>query len=169
MHLKLTYTRKDFEEILIGFVDADWGGQDAQNRNSTSGYIFKMFQNCTITWRTKRQTSVAASSTEAEYMALYEAAREAMWLRSLAESINLKIINPIVIYEDNMGCIAIANNPTNHDRTKHINIKYHFSRDQIEKHVIKLEYVCTGKQIADTLTKPLLRHKFQEFRIGLGS
>ncbi|RVE43631.1 hypothetical protein evm_011715 [Chilo suppressalis] len=88
--------------------------------------------------------SVAASSTEAEYMALYEAVREALWLKSLAISLNINIDKPIVIFEDNNGCISIANNPINHKRTKHIDIKYHFSREQIEKNVITLNYIPTG-------------------------
>jgi len=61
---------------------------------------------------TKRQNSVAASSTEAEYMALFEAVRETMWLKSLLDSVNIKLERPIKIYEDNQGCISIANNPT---------------------------------------------------------
>ncbi|CAH2207849.1 jg3075, partial [Pararge aegeria aegeria] len=166
--LKLTYRRCNYNNILCGYVDSDWGGNDTKDRKSTTGYLFKLFEQCTITWSTKKQMSVAASSTEAEYMALFEAVREALWLKSLAASININIVNPIIIYEDNNGCISIANNPTNHKRTKHIDIKYHFSREQIEKNVIKLNYIPTGQQLADALTKPLPAITFHEMRRKMG-
>ncbi len=166
--LKLCYVKSEYKNILIGYVDSDWGGNDKNDRKSTSGYVFKLFEKCTICWGTKRQASVAASSTEAEYMALFEGVREAIWLKSLANSINLNITEPIIIYEDNNGCIQIANNPSNHKRSKHIDIKYHFSREQVEKNVIKLKYVSTGDQLADILTKPLPSGRFLEFRVKMG-
>lgn len=166
--LKLCYKRCDYNNILCGYVDSDWGGNDIRDRKSTTGYLFKLFDQCTITWSTKKQMSVAASSTEAEYMALYEAVREALWLKSLAVSIHINIDKPITIYEDNNGCISIANNPTNHKRSKHIDIKYHFSREQIEKNVIKLNYIPTGQQLADALTKPLPAVIFQTMRSKMG-
>lgn len=166
--LKLIYKRCEYNQILTGYVDSDWGGNDTNDRKSTTGYIFKLFEKCTITWNTKKQQSVAASSTEAEYMALYEAVKEALWLKSLANSIHIIIPTPIIIYEDNNGCISIANNPTNHKRTKHIDIKYHFSREQIEKNVIKLNYIPTGQQLADALTKPLPAVTFHEMTQNMG-
>ena len=166
--IKLNYMRGNYNDLLIGYVDSDWGGNDEKDRKSTTGFLFKLFEQCTICWSTKRQLSVAASSTEAEYMALFEAVREAMWLKALATSINVNIEKPIIIYEDNNGCISIANNPTCHKRSKHIDIKYHFSREQVEKNIIKLNYISTGNQLADILTKPLSAVKFLEFRAGMG-
>lgn len=93
--LKLTYKRCGYNNILCGYVDLDWGGNDTNDRKSTTGYLFKLFEQCSITWSTKSQMSVAASSTEAEYMALYEAVREALWLKSLANSINLHIVDQL--------------------------------------------------------------------------
>ncbi|KPI92981.1 Copia protein [Papilio xuthus] len=168
INLKLCYKRSEYNHILSGYVDSDWGGQDTRDRKSTTGYLFKAFDICTITWSTRKQMSVAASSTEAEYMALYEAVREALWLKSLAVSMHICIDKPIVIFEDNNGCISIANNPTNHKRTKHIDIKYHFSREQIEKNVITLNYIPTGRQLADALTKPLPAVAFHEMRRKMG-
>lgn len=167
LDLKLTYIQGDYNDLLCGYVDSDWGSNEI-DRKSTTGYLFKLFDRCTVSWNTKRQISVAASSTEAEYMALFEAVREALWLKSLATSININISEPITIYEDNNGCISIANNPTNHKRSKHIDIKYHFSREQIENNIIKLQYLPTGKQLADALTKPLAALKFQELRFEMG-
>ena len=96
-------------------------------------------------------------------MVLFEGVKEALWLKSLANSIKVDVINPITIYEDNNGYISIANNPTNHKKTKHIDVKYHFSREQVEKNVIKLEYVPTG-ELADTFTKSLPAVKIIQLR-----
>ncbi|CAK9801638.1 Copia protein [Anthophora plagiata] len=167
-NIKLNYTRGNYNDMISGYVDANWGGHDENDRKSTTGYLFQLFERCTISWSTKRQSSTAASSTEAEYMALFEAVREAIWLKSLALRININISKPIVIYEDNNGCISIANNPGNHKRWKHIDIKYHFSREQIEKNVIKLKFICTEQQVADVFTKPLPATKFLEFRTRMG-
>ena len=166
INLRLTYKRCAFNDFLCGYVDSDWG-RDEFDRKSTTGYVFKVFEQCVISWNTKKQTTVAASSTEAEYMALHEAVREALWLKSLASSINIHIVNPIILYEDNNGCISIANNFTSHKRSKHIDIKYHFSREQVENKTIKLIYVSTGNQLADVMTKPLAAPKFLEFRAKL--
>lgn len=163
INLKLVYKRNDFKNILYGYVDADWAN-DQLDRKSTTGYIFKLFDQNTICWNTKRQNSVATSSTEAEYMALYEGIKEACWLKSLLNSIKLEILNPIIIFEDNNGCIAIANNPTDHKRSKHIDVKYHFSRDKIAQKEIMLKYISTDKQLADPFTKPLPAIQFQKLR-----
>lgn len=164
----MNYVRDNYNNIISGYVDSDWGGHDENDRRSTTGYLFQLFERCTISWSTRRQASVAASSTEAEYMALFEGVREALWLKSLVVSMNIEISKPITIYEDNNGCISIANNPSNHKKSKHIDIKYHFSREQIEKNVIKLEYVSTENQVADIFTKPLPAMKFVEFRTKMG-
>ncbi|CAK9816243.1 Copia protein [Anthophora plagiata] len=166
--IKLTYTRGQYNNLLIGYADSDWGGSDTNDRKSTSGYLFQLFEKCTICWSTKRQASVAASSTEAEYMALFEAVKEALWLKSLAISINIRIEQPIVIYEDNNGCISIANNPSSHKRSKHIDIKYHFTREQVERKVIQLIFISTENQLADILTKPLPAVKFLKCRAEMG-
>lgn len=131
--VRLVYKRNDYKDLLTGYVDSDWAGNEL-DRKSTTGYIFKLFDNNTICWNSKRQNSVAASSTEAEYMALYEGIKEALWLKSLLSSIKLDLTKPITIFEDNNGCIAIANNPIDHKRSKHIDIKYHFSRDFFKNH-----------------------------------
>lgn len=163
--LKLTYYKKsEYNDMLIGYVDADWGGNEL-DRKSTSGYLFKLFDNCTIT---RRQNTIAVSSMEAEYIALFEGIKEAMCLKALLFSINISIPKPIVIFEDNMSCISIANNPTNHKRSKHIDIKYHFSRDMILKGYISLTYLSTGNQLADVMTKPATASKLNTININIG-
>lgn len=101
-------------------------------------------------------------------MALFECVRETIWLRNLLESLSLIIPKPIPIFEDNNGCICIANNPTNHKRTKHIDIKYHFTREQITQHKISVQYIPTGEQLADAFTKPLPAVKFINIRNCIG-
>lgn len=98
INLKLIYIRNDYEKVLVGYVDSDWGGSTT-DRKSTTGYVFKLFHTCTVCWATKRQNSVATSTTEAEYMALYEGVKEALWLKSLLNSFMLDMSNPITIYE----------------------------------------------------------------------
>jgi len=133
--MKLEFKKNlSFENVIVGYADSDWGGNEI-DRKSTTGFLFKIFNQNLICWNTKRQNSVAASSTEAEYMALFEAVREALWLKSLLESVHIQFERPIKLYEDKQGCISIANNPSCHKRSKHIDIKYHFTKEQIKNNV----------------------------------
>lgn len=157
INICLIYEKNNSQQILTGYVDADWGG-DEIDRKCTTGYVFKLYKN-TISWNSKRQHSVATSSTEAEYMALFEGVKEACRIRSILTNMKLEL-EPTTIYEDNNGCIAIANNPTDHKRTKHIDIKYHFIREKIQQKIITVKYLSTGEQQADKLTKPLSAVKF---------
>ena len=112
-------------DTLSGFCDADWGG-DLDTRRSTSGYLF-MIGGATVSWSSKKQATVAKSTTEAEYVALSFAAQEAIWLRRLLADIGFGDLNPTVIYEDNNGAIDLSKNPKHHNRTKHIDIAYLFT------------------------------------------
>lgn len=164
LNVKLIYKRNNYyDHILDGFADSDWA-RNTNDRISTSGYLFRMFESNQICWNSKKQKSVACSSTEAEYMAMFEAAKEACWLRSLLKSINLNINVPIIIYEDNTGCISLSENPVHHKRSKHIDIQYHFTREKVEEKLIKLIHVSTDSQLADHLTKPLAAGQFLSLR-----
>src|SRR5436305_6670002 len=140
---------------LFGFTDSDWAG-DKDTRKSTSGFLFTL---CAISWKSTKQSVVATSSTEAEYIACSEAAKEALWLRRVMteirgtptmepteyshESEARKIVEtlipglspsqrpipakePQIIFADNQGAIQLSKNPQHYNRTKHINVKYHF-------------------------------------------
>jgi hypothetical protein len=151
---------------LIGYVDADWAG-DTTDRKSTSGHIFQLGGNA-ISWSSKKQTSVALSSTEAEYVAAATASQEIIWLRQLLQDLGEATTGPTLLYEDNQRCIKLANSERINARTKHIDIKHHHLRDLTERNVIKFEYCETDKMLADVLTKPLAKQKLQELRTVIG-
>jgi hypothetical protein len=153
----IKYPRGEGTATIVGYSDADWGGSD--DRKSTTGYIFTI-NGAPISWTSKRQPTVALSSTEAEYMALTQAAKEATWLRRLLSDLGHPQENATVINEDNQGAIQLARNPVHHQRTKHIDIQHHYIRERVESGCIQLDYCHTQKQLADILTKPLVYEKF---------
>ena len=162
----LIYSAKDNNTQIVGYADADWAG-DVNTRKSTSGYAFQI-GGSTISWMSKRQSTVALSTTEAEYVALSTATQEAIWLRSLLKGMGFAQKSPTTIFEDNQGTIALAKNPIRQPRTKHIDIKYHFTRDAITKGETQLTYCPTNLMVADILTKAIPRHQFEELRKKLG-
>lgn len=155
---KLVFNGKGNGDI-VGFCDADWAG-DLDHRKSTTGYVFKM-NDAAISWNSRKQQTVAISTTEAEYMSLAAAAQEAIWLRKLNHEIVGGSNRTIEIHCDNKSAIQLASTAMYHPRTKHIDVKYHFIREQIEMKSIAVKYVGTDDQIADVFTKPLvpLKHK----------
>uniref|UniRef100_A0AAV1U342 Polyprotein n=1 Tax=Peronospora matthiolae TaxID=2874970 RepID=A0AAV1U342_9STRA len=150
---------------LIGFADANWAG-DLDTRRSTTGYVF-FLNGSVISWNSERQPTVATSSTEAEYMSLYSATQEAIWLRGLLKDLNYCAKNATTIFQDNQGCIALAKNPVYHSRTKHIDVKFHFLRVKVSSAVIALEFKPTEEMVADGFNKALPRDKHSKFITGL--
>ena len=150
----------------IAYSDADWAG-DVGDRKSTSGYVF-----CTaggpVSWRSRKQDTVALSTAEVEYMALSSAAQECVWMRRLCAELGNPIRGPTIVKEDNQSCIAMAKNPQYHGRVKHIDIKHHFVRELVADSTIKLEYCPTNEMIADILTKGLSRERFCYLRKKAG-
>jgi hypothetical protein len=146
---------------LVGWSDADWAG-DAVKRRSTGGYVFQV-HGSTVSWSSKRQATVALSSTEAEYMAATQATKEAIWLRALLKDLTVQVDGPTTVYEDNQGAIALSLNPVHHSRTKHIDVQWHFVRQQTEAGIVSLVYVSTADMIADIMTKALPRPAFSKF------
>jgi Reverse transcriptase (RNA-dependent DNA polymerase) len=153
---------------LHGFMDADWAG-DVNNRKSTSGYIF-LLTRATISWSSKKQLSIALSSTEAKYITGTHAAKEATWLRCLLSELwpGPPLSSPTTLLIDNQFAIAIAHNPKFHDRTKHIEVRHHFLHQQYEAQTIDLKYVPTDDQTTDILTKGLAREKHERFTDQMG-
>jgi len=151
---------------LHGFTDADWGS-DVNDRRSTSGYVF-MLAGGAISWSSKKQSAITLSSTEAEYIAGTHAAKKVIWLRQLLSNLKFLTSSATTLYIDNQSAIAITKNPEFHDRTKHIDIQYHYLRRKVEEEEIDPQYVPTEDQPADILTKGLAHEKHDKFTQMMG-
>lgn len=151
----------------FGYVDADWAS-DINDRRSITGYVF-VLANGAVSWSSKKQTSVALSSTEAEYMAASAATKEAIWIRTLIRELNMiPSPKPTLLLLDNQSAMSLAKNSVFHDRTKHISIRHHFIREQLEMGEVAVDYISTNAQVADILTKGLTREKHIRFTKGMG-
>ncbi len=153
------------EMVLTAYSDADWGG-DLNHRRSRTGFVV-LLNNSPVVWVSKLQISISLSSTESEYVALSMCAKDVIWARNLLEQIGFMQKNPTTIYEDNGSCIKIAESRKNHPGVKHITIRYHFIRYQIEAGLIKLQQKSTLEMLADTLTKELPMISFAKHRNAL--
>ena len=155
---------------IIGFSDSDHAGC-LESRKSTSGYIFQICGRA-ISWRSKKQTAVATSSCEAEYIASCLASKEAIWLSRLhCELVNLETPDMITIGVDNDGSINMAKNVIVNDRSKHIDTQYHFVRDCVTRKKISLSSCQSNENLADPLTKPLnsVKHSYLTQKQGVYS
>lgn len=146
------------ERRITGYADADWA-ENRSDRKSNSGYIFE-FLNASISYGCRKQTCVALSSTEAEYIALTEACQEGLWIQRLVlDFISTKL--PVLIYEDNQSCLKMIQHKKFSHSTKHINTKFHFIKELKNNQDILFEYFCTEEVKADMLTKPLSKVRLQ--------
>ncbi|XP_036340184.1 secreted RxLR effector protein 161-like [Rhagoletis pomonella] len=136
---------------LTGFCDSDWAS-DLDERRSTTGYLFKL-QDGPISWCTRRQRTIALSSTEAEFMAMTSAIQEATWLMRLQKELTPDTAETLVLHCDNKSAIQVALNNSYSPRTKHVDIKDKFIRQHLESGKIKLVYIPTKEMLADILTK----------------
>jgi hypothetical protein len=121
-----------------------------------------------VSWSSKKQELVTLSTTEAEYVAMTHAAKEALWLRTLFGEVFAPINKPTTIFGDNKSALTLATGGQYHPRTKHIDIRYHFIRYIIEAQSIKLIYCPTDEQTADLLTKALPSLKLKHFATEMG-
>ncbi|CEP00028.1 hypothetical protein PBRA_007762 [Plasmodiophora brassicae] len=151
--------------LLVGYSDSDWGG-DLDTRRSTSGCVF-LLNGCPVSFRSKKQTTVALSSCEAETVASTLAATEGVWLRNVLDELGFPQAQPTPLHVDNQGAIAFANSEINHSKMKHLALKDHFVRELVASNQIKVHYVRSCENLADIFTKPLGKHKFVEFRAAL--
>ena len=166
-HYKLTYDGR-LSSQLVGYTDSNWAG-DKGDRRSTSGYVFFLHGGA-INWRSRKHPTVALSSTEAEYMAACEAGRDAVHWRNFLSELSSPLLpsGATVIHCDSQGAIALAKNPDHHDRSKHIDIVYHWLRERVTRGVILLEYLNTQVMVADVLTKPLAKDRHIELTQAMG-
>jgi hypothetical protein len=151
---------------LVGYTDSDHAG-DVSDRKSTSGVVF-FLGGSTISWTSQKQKVVAMSSCEAEYIAAGAGACQGVWLSNLIADLTGKSREKFKLYVDNKSAIALCKNPVHHDRTKHIDIKFHKIRQCIEEGKLDVYHVRTDAQLADALTKALGRTRFIEMRVKLG-
>ena len=151
----LQFSAQEEKPELFGYTGADWAG-DVDTRRSTSGYVFQIGSG-TVSWSSRKQQTVAKSSTEAEYVALSSATWEAVWLRRLMKDLGRQMDAPTTIYEDNQGAIELAKNAKFHNRTKHIDICHHFVRERVVSNEIRVIYCPTEDMIADIMTKGLAK------------
>ena len=146
---------------LQGFCDSDWASSYS-DRKSISAYVYKLKeQSGLISWKTKKQGTVALSSFEAEYISLSMCVQEAMFLRKLLTFMyeQKDVDLSVKIGVDNQGTIALAKNPIHQQRSKHIDVRYHFLRDAVTSGIVDLSYVPSNKNVADVLTKPVSGRK----------
>ncbi|KAE8656273.1 hypothetical protein F3Y22_tig00117005pilonHSYRG00292 [Hibiscus syriacus] len=160
------FFKKRKKSNLFGFTDSDYAG-DSDDRKSTSGYVF-MLGTGAVSWSSKKQSIVTLSTTEVEFVATIACACQAIWLKKILEELQFKEDGPTLIYCDNSSAIKLSKNPVLHDRSKHIDVKYHFLRDLMNDGVINLVYCRSEDQIADILTKPLKFPAFQKLNELLG-
>ncbi len=150
---------------LEAYCDADYAG-DIDTRRSTTGYVFNLCGGA-ISWSSRLQPTVAASTTEAEYMAAAYAIKEGLWLRSLLTDLSMDI-GTITINADNQSAIKLLKNPVFSMRSKHIDVIYHFARERVINKDIEFKYIATDMMVADSLTKPLVPSKFDFCREAMG-
>ncbi|BFG38701.1 hypothetical protein CerSpe_249750 [Prunus speciosa] len=153
---------------IEGFTDADWAG-NRTDRRSTSGYFTFVGGNL-VTWRSKKQKVCSLSSAEAEYQSMVHGICEMLWIRKLLKELGFMAKDAMKLYCDNQAAIDIANNPVQHDRTKHVEIDRHFINEKLESNVISVPHVKADEQLTDVLTKAVSRQVFSDSldKLGIG-
>jgi hypothetical protein len=148
---KITYHRGAANGVRpLGWVDADYAA-DLDTRRSTSGEVFLM-SGGPVSWSSKKQATVALSTTEAEYVALTRSSKQAMWMYSFLEELHMPQERPAVLYGDNMGAAALARDAKGHARVKHSDI-----RERVAAGDIDIQHVASPENLADIFTKVLPR------------
>jgi len=162
---ELYYSKCDDGLALIGYSDADWASC-VDDRRSTTGYCFSLTRfGPLISWKSRKQPTVALSSCEAEYIALAATVQEGLHLVQLLNDVDGgHQYSPVTVYEDNQGAIALCQNPVNRQRSKHIDVRYHFIRREVYASKVVVKYCPTSEMIADVMTKPVTKVKLGQFR-----
>jgi hypothetical protein len=156
----ITLVRQKSYLSVVGYVDADYAG-DLDDRRFTTGYVFTILGR-PICWRSMIQSMVAMSTTEAEYMAVAEAAKEALWLTGLVRKLGIQQVG-VPLYYDSQSAIYLAKNQVYHTRTKHIDVRFHKIRELVATGELLLKKIHTFENAADMLTKPVTADKFKHF------
>ena len=167
--LRLHYGGPSSHQAISGLSDADWAG-DKSNRASTSAFVWSLAGG-PVSWSSKKQSCIALSTAEAEYVALTRAVQEGIWIRSSLLAMDLPCPSSLSIFTDNLAAKSLAENDSIHGRAKHIDIRYHFIRSHVESGLFLISHVSGLLNSADLLTKPLSRPVFLSHvsRLGLVS
>ena len=162
----LCFTGTDLSNQFWGYSDSDYSGCP-DTRRSTTDTLF-ILNGGPISWKSRIQKPAACSSTEAEYYAAGDAAREAVWLKLLLENLNSCQTEPSTLFCDNQSTIRLIHNPEFHDRTKHIAVKFHYIRQVFSEGKIAMFFIPTTNNLADIFTKALPSVAFTAFRTAMG-
>ena len=158
---KLRYSKSSNGLNLLGYSDSDWASS-IEDRRSTTGYYFALnASGPPIAWKSRKQPTVALSSCEAEYMALSAATQEAIYLSKVMSYLMIDV-TPMIL-SDSQSALSLIQNPTNHNHTKHIDIRFHFIREKYANGVVDLRYVPRDDNVADLFTKPCTKHALSKF------
>ncbi|MCI18519.1 cationic amino acid transporter 1-like [Trifolium medium] len=147
---------------MVGYTDSNWCG-DKDDRKSTVGYIF-LYGGALISWCSRKEPVVALSTCEAEYIAASLSACQGVWLSNMTNEISNVKCDSVIIKVGNMSAINLARNPIAHGRSKHIEMKFHYLREQVSCGKLKLEHCRTELQVADVLTKVVTVETFVRLR-----
>ncbi|XP_061376199.1 uncharacterized mitochondrial protein AtMg00810-like [Gastrolobium bilobum] len=161
----LHYSKSD-KYKLTGYSDSDWC-RDVDDRKSTAGYVFFM-GNTAFTWVSKKEPIVTLSTCEAEYVAASWCVCHAIWLRNLLSKLEQGQVGATEIQVDNKSAVELAKNPVNHERSKHIDVRFHFIRDQVKEGKVELTHVASRDQVGDIFTKPLPTLLFENCKKKMG-
>ena len=154
---KGVFYKQEAEYKLHAFCDSDHGSEE--DRKSVSGYVIYA-QGAPIIWKSKKQPIIALSTCEAEYIALSEVVKELLWVSMTLKELNIKRSGPMKVYIDNQAAKKVAENAVNHERSKHIDIRYRFLRQVVASGQVQLYYVDTKENVSDLLTKATSRKVF---------
>ena len=160
--LKYQNAKLNQYDILHGYVNADWAG-DHDTFKSTSGYVF-LLNGSAISWKSKRQPTIALSTAEAEYMAASRAAQEAVYLRRLLRNLGYTQQNPTIVYEDNEAAIKWSESPCGMERARHIDLRKHFVHEKVREMEMALVKIEGHEQVADAFTKSQEKELFVRHR-----
>ena len=162
----LLYKKGDIKGELIGFSDSDFAS-DCHDRKSTSGYLF-LFGGMAVSWLSQKQSIVSLSSCEAEYIAATSATCQAVWMIQLIRELTSDDESKVKLLVDNQSAITLSKNAGHHNRTKHIDTRYHFIRECVEDKRIEITFIRTEYQLVDIFTNALGKTKFLEMRDQIG-
>jgi hypothetical protein len=151
--LKMKPIGSQDKTILIGYCDSDYAG-DKDTRKSVTGYVIYL-EGCMIDWKSKSQKSVTLSSTEAEYVSISEISKDLVFVKNVLDFLEIDFHKPIKLHVDNIGAIYMADNGMSGNRTKHVDVRYHYVRELIEDGIVKVEFVRSEENDSDPLTKNL--------------